>query len=1478
MSEQILSQEYTEVLRVLPQDTKTSKFIAEKVKDIVRSLLHKYEHQYNIDDFNFVVCDDKEPNAFYISDRNTDNGKHVIGVTIGMIDFCFNEDEFAGVIGHELGHFIYDRLLKGKNSILQERGADLHTMDLMLEGGYDPVAYERVCRGLESKNTGLYFGDIHGSPYSRTEDVRAYLTYLKKEKGDFPQPKFLRDGKWNVIKKDLASISKDDKFYTYLEHKMLEHFGTTEPKDDYETCKFLFAEYKSGNITVMQHRIKEFKKFIINKMQKKFDSKTLELVYEFLEWLIQNPEFDADMFSILAGKAPKGKLKHFGVYKVYADLMDKFINAETKDEAKKYSQEMRRMRNYQFRENIMNCFDWPKFKMPKESEALGQYMPNAKLLQWAKEDKDIDYDLVREIKIECDYNYLFDRNRKIIIVGKEEVDEYFRKKREEEYRETFEKVLKGMLTALRILSDYNDKKITAQEAVKQTQELLTEGVVYSVLWSHVSKSFGRMDQKVKERVVSELQSIPLLKDIKIQINNDEPYLSYKDRIKEVLKRMFFELKDIQHCYELNEVLQLDYATKLEILRMTPKDYLDGVIRHIGLTIDMVSLLNKNPTAIPELVKTYLEIVFRHFDVKILDTKKFDKSELDRMSGISDNYYLYMITVFRNDIIVDLQTLMSNEFIYALSTFDLKKELGAYLKRNPQIIKNCDYKDLLNFYVRYEQRGAFSEEHDTQETVLDVLIERINNMSPAEQEKESWKLLCGEYDKEHREAKEFKYPLQKNRLMEIYTNCVVARLGKDNESTEYYRKIEDLIKYLSADTKGRFPRKLLSDNTKNKLFRILSDKIVSQEATSRLFKDSMANPVNSSDIEQGDVYGRVWEGLVTLLAQSPKTADETIKFLNRPLTDESKADFIKTINSSNLNFTNVGLLYNTFWTEGLEIRALIMNKLLNRIATDQNEEEKSKKQIKYVCDMHFAKDDPYRKDAELVFEKTIMAFDNFERSLILAAVASASNRKEDKTKKSSSGVGEGLRMFFENMGPAWVKFGQAVSYVPQLPSEIRKELSKLKDKADIPARWDLFEQIKNTLPNALQKNVVSVQEILGAGSFWVTAKIEYKDETTGEITQKVISLLRPYAQEKNKAGFRTIEKAVKDLAEQDKKYSVLLKVVQQASESAKHETDVAYGAVQLQKAKRLYGDLSVSIDGKIYTPNVANWEFYGTGKDKVGYKLMELAQGQTLNRVPASDDEKRKMALAYVTIELANLFKGDVWDIDRHMGQQNFEQTPQGNYNINIYDTGAQMQKGPNKKDMVLLAEVLYGLIRAARIGKPLDKQIMDTLDKLDTLENWFGVDTDYVSEVQKGLLALSDIIEYQKEIKDQYGNIIQESKSLSADDLASAIEAVYDSPTTNQTLKMSLAGKVLLNKLRPWRKGWISSLGEGISKSGKHAKLKIEKVESKDCTLSVLMNKPTAEIEKLNQEADETFGIKNKYIKKDNNEGIKVVASGIQRA
>ena len=370
---------------------------------------------------------------------------------------------------------------------------------------------------------------------------------------------------------------------------------------------------------------------------------------------------------------------------------------------------------------------------------------------------------------------------------------------------------------------------------------------------------------------------------------------------------------------------------------------------------------------------------------------------------------------------------------------------------------------------------------------------------------------------------------------------------------------------------------------------------------------------------------------------------------------------------------------------MEVRALIMNKLLNR-AFDTLD-----KKIKYVCDMNFDKNNKYRKDAEMICDCVIKSFEPYEQDLTLAAIASADENKQDG-QTSSRSVGDGLRMFFENMGPAWVKFGQLLSYVPDLPSEIRRDLAKLKDRADMPARWDVYTWMKEAMPQDLYNRIERVDNVVGAGSFWMTAIVQLRNDQ-GETEKKVVQLLRPNADARADSGFKTIESAIKKLAKRNSSYQILQQVAYQAHKSAKYEVDVEIGNKQYEKAKELYSDISVNIDGTQYSPQVADWRYYGTGKNNMSYKIMDYAEGATLSRIDVSDDEKRKMALAYFTVEMINLFKGDVWDIDRHQGQQNFEVASPTNVNINIYDTGAQLPEAPDRKNKMLLAKLFFDLVQ-----------------------------------------------------------------------------------------------------------------------------------------------------------------------------------------
>ncbi|MDR1026227.1 MAG: hypothetical protein LBL47_02395, partial [Lactobacillus sp.] len=299
---------------------------------------------------------------------------------------------------------------------------------------------------------------------------------------------------------------------------------------------------------------------------------------------------------------------------------------------------------------------------------------------------------------------------------------------------------------------------------------------------------------------------------------------------------------------------------------------------------------------------------------------------------------------------------------------------------------------------------------------------------------------------------------------------------------------------------------------------------------------------------------------------------------------------------------------------------------------------------------------------------------------------------------------------------------------------------------------------------------------------------------------------------------------------------------------------------------IYGGVKITVDGTEFEPKVADWEFFGTGKDNVSYKVMDMARGHSLASDKMALEDKKLAAKAYVTNELYNLLRGDVWDIDRHIGQQNFAKTENDGlkkFVIGIFDTGAQMKNAPDKKDKVMLGEMLYGVIRAARTGKPIDEYMFSKLKRLDKLNN-VKISTNYIADVQKGLTALSDIMEYQKELKDKDGNIIQNRETLDGKDLADIVEAVLAAPEVDKTVKNTLATKVVLNKLRPFRKGWAESLGEGLNKNTNNS-IKIEHMPFDGQSKSKQFDKPLEEINKIEKGLAEEriLGINKKNLKEN---------------
>ncbi len=253
-TQSVLDNETWESLRIVNEQSPTTKLVSEKLREIVTRLLSKSAGQYNINDFEFLVSDNKDIiNAFFINSLHTKNGKNVIGITPELIRFCETENELAAVIAHELGHFTYGKLFAyDENSVFQERASDLYAVNLLIDGGFNPYAYRNVAERLflksnyKSTTNALAALDIHGGDFARVEDVEIYMTKLKKERGFLPSGNEFDNGKWRIFQNQFERALSHDHFKSYVEQTWGNKKLTENNIDDF--LDFIRTGMESGQL------------------------------------------------------------------------------------------------------------------------------------------------------------------------------------------------------------------------------------------------------------------------------------------------------------------------------------------------------------------------------------------------------------------------------------------------------------------------------------------------------------------------------------------------------------------------------------------------------------------------------------------------------------------------------------------------------------------------------------------------------------------------------------------------------------------------------------------------------------------------------------------------------------------------------------------------------------------------------------------------------------------------------------------------------------------------------------------------------------------------------------------------------------------------------------------------------------------------------------------------------------------------------
>lgn len=705
-------------------------------------------------------------------------------------------------------------------------------------------------------------------------------------------------------------------------------------------------------------------------------------------------------------------------------------------------------------------------------------------------------------------------------------------------------------------------------------------------------------------------------------------------------------------------------------------------------------------------------------------------------------------------------------------------------------------DVLNHVKAFVfARNTFLDDKEFEDRLLNDILEKLEAQPAGKKKNECLFILL---DKNLRAA----YPETRDRLFAIYTDDVEGKLGKDDGSEVYQKRLAIYLNALASDTEkdwdigkrhGQRDGMLsnsMSSADKYLLMRRLSDAIISQEQTSKMIKESCQVKLNSNDMVRSYLYGIGVDYLTEEMDRDAEMANRFIEFFNSNGEQKDCEDISAYIEVTmkdkysqhkdrldailkNTTPSNCKILYENFWSAPLEARAVIIARMLksavNNNETQENEQQHSwEKVFDLVMDTLISPEDDSveAKYARDIMHSYIKSRSDYERELIMSAMMVA-NRNIGNDKGN---IGKALKLFLENMGPAEIKLGQAIASHPDTPENIRIELQKLKSSADMPARWTIYEWIRTeNIPEELWKDQY-LGEILGSASYYTTTAL-------GE--DKVLRILRPEAREKATKGFKVIRSTVDDLkgkeATSDLSYRELTSSVQemviQAARMSEIETDHEVGQQQYQYAKEIYDGVTIASGGQEFPLKVMDWKAKGQN-----WIIMDRANGPTFNAMPDNTPEqleyKRAFAKAYIVFEITNILSGKKFDHDKHGAQLSIDESTNA---VGIYDTGAMALHDPSSEEQKVLGNIVYDVIKATLSGNETFTSFSRVIgERIDALHQ-DGIDTQYLVEVKKGLLALGDFFKVltQEDIKD-----ILPSINLSTD----VSEAVQHGITENMSM------------------------------------------------------------------------------------------------
>ena len=408
--------------------------------------------------------------------------------------------------------------------------------------------------------------------------------------------------------------------------------------------------------------------------------------------------------------------------------------------------------------------------------------------------------------------------------------------------------------------------------------------------------------------------------------------------------------------------------------------------------------------------------------------------------------------------------------------------------------------------------------------------------------------------------------------------------------------------------------------------------------------------------------------------------------------------------------------------------MIMDGILRNTARESTAKvELWEQNFDYVANQVFPGRDEQSKALKLALHTYLESRLPDERNFGLAKllIASGTKSENENEEESNQKIGKGIKAFLESIGPAGIKLGQALSAVPDIPNYIRDNLKDFMSNAARPARWEVYDwlDVYKTPKEAQFIDNFKLGPICGSASFFVTLFAGQND---------VVKILRlaakPEAENEMKYILDTLEKLMKNEEQVLGQLGpTLLRIVEQAQSAIKDETDLKIGERQYKIAEKLYPN-AVEVNGFHFNVKEAKWYEHGEK-----WARLERMPGIEVDKV--EDPEYRKAAsVAYVSIELLNIFSGKKFDWDRHMGQMKLDPKTS---TLGLFDTGSMLLKNPIPEDQKALGTILYRTLENA-LGADKPKDFAKALtEEIDNFYKESKQPSSYITQVQRGLLALS---------------------------------------------------------------------------------------------------------------------------------------------